>query len=214
MDGEGRRAAAQALPLADSYVVAPTDSGLANAAVEADMVVSRFAGERVDPASVEKLDEVFAAGGRSLLHFVCHGKSGNGQQTLVLQGRQEMRPLFLRGMPHLEHGIRASRPLVFLNACEVGRLEPGLVGAGGFAEAFMNLGAGGVVAALWSVKDDLAHQLAEEFYRRVEAEPTTPYAAILRDLRGRSYADDRAAEDTWAAYCFYGDPLAAGRAAD
>ena len=109
----------------------------------------------------------------------------------MLQGRQEMRPLFLRGMPHLEHGVRASRPLVFLNACEVGRLEPGLVGAGGFAEAFMNLGAGGVVAALWSVKDDLAHQLAEEFYRRVEAEPTTPYAAILRDLRARSYADDR-----------------------
>jgi hypothetical protein len=197
----------QRLPLADSWVVAPTDSGLQKAADEARMVRDAFAGELIDPASIEMLDTFLGRGGRSLLHFVCHGTSKEGQQALVMQGKEELRPYFLRGMSNFEKAVRAHRPLVFLNACEVGRLEPGLVGAGGFAEAFMNLGAGGVVAALWSVKDDLAHELAEEFYRRVREEPATPFAAILRDLRRRSY-EGTTAEDTWAAYCFYGDPLA------
>jgi hypothetical protein len=197
----------QRLPLADSWVVAPTDSGLQKAADEARMVKDSFPGELIDPASIEMLDTFLGRGGRSLLHFVCHGTSKEGQQALVMQGKEELRPYFLRGMSNFEKAIRAHRPLVFLNACEVGRLEPGLVGAGGFAEAFMNLGAGGVVAALWSVKDDLAHELAEEFYRRVREEPATPFAAILRDLRRRSY-EGTTAEDSWAAYCFYGDPLA------
>jgi hypothetical protein len=72
----------------------------------------------------------------------------------------------------------------------------------------MILGASGVIAPLWSVKDSIAHQVAVEFYGRIEKEPRTPFAEILRDLRKRSYADE-GGEDTWAAYCFYGDPLAA-----
>jgi len=87
------------------------------------------------------------------------------------------------------------------------RKEPALIGVGGFAEQFMILGASGVIAPLWSVKDSIAHQVAVQFYERVEREPDTPFAEILRDLRRKSYADE-GGEDTWAAYTFYGDPLA------
>ena len=101
-----------------------------------------------------------------------------------------------------------THPLVFLNACEIGRTTPALVGIGGFAKAFLELGASAVIAPLWSVKDGIAHEIADTFYNRVKAEPKTPFADILRDLRGKAY-DAAKAEDTYAAYCFYGDPAAA-----
>lgn len=198
----------QALPLTHSYVVAPADSGLKKAEAEADMVLASFAGERVAPASMESLNDFLDRRGTALLHFICHGLSRDGKQVLQLEQREELPAYFLRGMPGVEKGLASERPLVFLNACQVGRQEAGLVGPEGFAQAFMALGAGGVVAALWSVKDDLANELATKFYERVKAEPKTPFAEILRDLRARSYEGSEA-EDTWAAYCFYGDPLAA-----
>jgi CHAT domain-containing protein len=96
-----------------------------------------------------------------------------------------------------------------LNACEVGRPSPELVGVGGFAATFIGLGAGCVVAALWSVKDTVAHELATAFYDHLREYPDTSLAEILRKLRGRSYDEENTApEDTWAAYCFYGDPTA------
>lgn len=197
----------QQLPLTNSYVVAPTDPRLAKAADEAAMVIKRVPGDLIEPASVAMLDEVLRRDKRSLIHFICHGKSEEGQQILVFQGWEVIQPYFLRGMGNLERALREKRPLIFLNACGTGRLERGLVGAGGFAETFMKLGAGGVVAALWDIEDHVAHQVAEEFYRRVQESSITPFAAILRDLRRRAY-ESGTDEDTWAAYCFYGDPLA------
>ena len=42
------------------------------------------------------------------------------------------------------------------------------------------------------------------FYERVRAEPTLPFADALRDIRKLAYEGDDP-EDSWAAYCFYGD---------
>jgi hypothetical protein len=58
------------------------------------------------------------------------------------------------------------------------------------------------------VKDSIAHEVAVEFYTEALANPKRPFADILRDIRAKAYADD-AGEDTYAAYCFYGDPLTA-----
>jgi CHAT domain len=198
----------QRVPLQDAYVVAPRDSRLANAEEEVAMVVRQFPGKRIDPAGMRELDTSLGEQGRTLLHFICHGKSGTaGSQILVLEQRQELNASLLRAMPGVKKAFKAGKPLVFLNACEVGRQEPALVGAGGFAEIFMTLGASGVIAPLWSVKDSVAHEIAETFYKRVAEEPETPFSEILRDLRKKSYAAE-GGEDTYAAYCFYGDPLA------
>jgi hypothetical protein len=202
-------AAPQHIPIRDSWVIAPRDSELANAEEEAAMVLREIPGVRIDPACIGGLEAEFAQQGRTLLHFVCHGKSGSGGQVLELENDEELETSYLRALPPMSKLVFwASRPLVFLNACEVGREEPALVGVGGFAEQFMILGASGVIAPLWSVRDSIAHQVAVEFYERIEKEPRTPFAEILRDLRRRSYADG-GGEDTWAAYTFYGDPLAA-----
>jgi CHAT domain len=203
-------AAPQRIALRDSWVVAPRDSQLKDAEEEAGMVLREIPGERIDPACVEGLEQAFTRQGRTLLHFVCHGKSGAaGGQALEMENEEELDASYLRALPAgPKKSFRAGKPFVFLNACEVGREEPALVGVGGFAEQFMILGASGVIAPLWSVKDSIAHRVAVEFYDRIKKEPQTPFAEILRDLRKRSYADE-GGEDTWAAYCFYGDPLAA-----
>jgi hypothetical protein len=202
--------APQRIPLRDAWVVAPTDSKLASAEEEAALVLKEITGERVTPASIAMLVQDLGKQGRSLLHFICHGESGDdGGQILILEKKEKLNAGFLRGMkPEVKKAFRASKPLVFLNACQVGRVVPALIGVGGFAEQFMILGASGVIAPLWSVKDSIAHELAVALYQRIEQEPQTPFAEILRDLRKRSYADE-GGEDTWAAYCFYGDPLAA-----
>src|SRR5439155_1500083 len=101
---------------------------------------------------------------------------------------------------------RKNKPFIFLNACEVGRPQPALVGVGGFAQTFIGCGACAVVAPLWSVKDDIAHDIAVEFYETVVKNPDKPFAGILSDIRSKAYA--AGFEDTYAAYCFYGDPLA------
>jgi hypothetical protein len=59
------------------------------------------------------------------------------------------------------------------------------------------------------VKDGIAHQVAETFYNTVRSEPGTPFAEIVRRLRSKAY-EGNSAEDTYAAYCFYGDPCATG----
>ena len=100
------------------------------------------------------------------------------------------------------------RPVVFLNACEVGRGAPALVGLGGFVSSFIRLGATAVIAPLWSVDDVAAHAIAEEFYRAVKERPGTPFSRIFSEIRAKAY-DRKIAEDTYAAYCFYGDPYAA-----
>ena len=82
-----------------------------------------------------------------------------------------------------------------------------MVGAGGLAAVFTDLGAGAVVAPLWSVKDTIAHQIALEFYTEAKSQKPVVYAEIIRNLRAKAY-DEPAAEDSYAAYCFYGDPLA------
>jgi len=43
-----------------------------------------------------------------------------------------------------------------------------------------------------------------------KVEPTRPFAAILRDIRRKAY--EPGARDTYAAYCFYGDPAAVVKA--
>jgi hypothetical protein len=201
------------VPLTDSWIFAPSYRGprprpLVNAPAEAELVRSKFAGTTISPALFNTFEAAMQSGGRSLLHFVCHGSSsGAGAQAIIDEDNLDFSSTALGGAAATPKACAASKPFVFLNACEVGRTTPALIGVGGFAAAFIELGASCVVAPLWSVKDDIAHKVAEEFYNATLAKPGRPFAEILADIRARAYAAGDA-EDTYAAYCFYGDPLA------
>jgi hypothetical protein len=198
----------QSVRLRRAFVVCPTDSNLTASAEEAAMVIASVAaGESVDPASADRLDELLGQDPPSLLHFICHGKTDEDSgQYLTLQGKLKLSTTMLSGLEGVCSGLQRGRPLVFLNACEVGRQEIDLASPDGFAQVFMQEGAAAVIAPLWSVKDGIAHEIAATFYRQLKK--GEPLAAILRDLRAKSYEDP--SEDTYAAYCFYGDPLAVG----
>jgi hypothetical protein len=209
---------AQVLRLKDCRVVAPVYNGeevegqvvnpLPYADEEADFVLSKFSGHRIAPALYDTFDADMEAGGASLLHFVCHGAEQSAvAQRMHFEQSQVVSSLQIKGSDSVGAACKKHKPLVFLNACEVGRMQPALVNVGGFAQAFIDQGASAVIAPLWSVKDDIAHIVAKDFYDAIEKSPTRPFAEIIRDIRAKAY-QMATVEDTYAAYCFYGDPLA------
>lgn len=206
---------AQKIPLLDSWVFAPRyrpnqrPTPLAKAADEAALVLAAFAGGEVSPAAFDGLEAAMKIGGRSLIHFVCHGSSVGGSQAIICEDATELSSTALGGAIALGKACAARRPLVFLNACEVGRTTPALVGTGGFGPAFIQVGASGVLAPLWSVKDTIAHEVASEFYQAISADAKKSFASVLQTIREKAYAAGGTGEDTYAAYCFYGDPHAA-----
>ena len=209
--GPGHRSPKQNDVIDASYIVAGTkyirQKRLKTAADEAKWVADRFDGTIVTPASRAGLDKLLEERAVGLLHFVAHGKSDpKAPQLLVLDDDAIFNSMQVRAMKGLTAACQTKAPLVFLNACEVGRPAPSLVGAGGFASEFIKAGARGVVAPLWSVKDSLAHEVAVDFYQAALDKPQRPFADILREIRAKSYAEG-GGEDTYAAYCFYGDPL-------
>jgi hypothetical protein len=198
----------QRIPLRTSLVVAPRYRGsrvLATAEEEAEYVCARFGGRRIDPARFEQLEAVFAEGGADLLHFICHGEADRGGvQVLLLEDPDLLDAQQVRAMAGLSAACRSHHPLVFLNACEVGRAAPGLVGPSGFARSFIDVDASGVIGTLWSVDDRTAHDVATRFYAGLA--PDVPFAEVLRRIRADGFS--LAGDDSYAAYCFYGDPAA------
>lgn len=143
------------------------------------------------------------------MHFVGHGQHGT-TQAVLLDGAERLTSTQVAGMMSLRRAWRSTAPVVFLNACKVGRAAPALSGAGGLVRAWIEAGAGAVIAPLWSVRDKIAHEIVLEFYSRVKREPCMPYAQIIRDIRAMAYVAG-GGEDTYASYCFFGTPLAAAR---
>jgi hypothetical protein len=102
--------------------------------------------------------------------------------------------------------LGARRTLIFLNACDVARQRPSLIGTDGLASGFAELGAAAVVAPLWTVDDEAAHGVAQRFYDLLKSKRPQSLAAILRKIRQMAY--DGKGSDTHAAYCLFGDPRA------
>ena len=101
-------------------------------------------------------------------------------------------------------GLKLSSSLVVLSACETsrGRLLPG-EGVLGPAQAFLQAGAGAVVASYWRVDDLSTSKFMQEFYRYLLAE-RLPAATALR----RAQLDEAEASSShdWAAFSLYGWP--------
>lgn len=99
-----------------------------------------------------------------LLHFACHGQADSKKierASLLLQERKingVYVPTYLtqtevQESPDFTSLPQGLRPMVVVNACEAGRRGFQLTTMGGFAQAFISLGAGLFVGASWSVGD-------------------------------------------------------------
>lgn len=202
----------QECTLTDSYVVVPTyPNPLQHAAQEGEMVRSNFQGTLIAPATYEQLTGALGARSVSLVHFACHGRTDPAKgQFIVLDNREELYAVSASGSAQFLKGFSA-QPLVFLNACEAGRQEISLSGPQGFAPVFTDLGATAVIAAIWSVEDKVAGKIAQTLYERIMQGGDVLLATELQRLRELAYSvpagQTNSATDSYAAYCFYGDPL-------
>jgi CHAT domain-containing protein/tetratricopeptide (TPR) repeat protein len=101
-------------------------------------------------------------------------------------------------------GLKFSSNLVVLSACETsrGRLLPG-EGVLGPAQAFLQAGAGAVLASYWRVDDLATSKFMQGFYRYLLAE-RLPAATALR--RAQIEAAEASPSHDWAAFSLYGWP--------
>ena len=184
---------------------------LPGAEAERALVRQFFAGaSEVEPTTRSVRQLLQTSGGFDLLHVACHGvaeSSNIWEAALVLQIPKtgESTAGDRLGMPtvRMSADLWANRPLVFLNACQLGRQGRLMTGTGGLAEAFIRQGAGLVVGSLWSIADDEALTFARAFYAALTSGRTLIQAT----------AEARAAaaalhEPTWLAYAVYGHPYA------
>jgi hypothetical protein len=186
---------------------------LLKAEAEGDELARRWGAIRLK-ATVDEMNALLEAGleqdgvllgGAEAIHFACHGEVDPRQPqeaTIFLDNDWPLdASLFLEAPVGRTH-----QPFLFLNACQVGQAGESLGDYAGFAGCCLRNGFRGFVAPLWSVSDDIAHEVALQFYDAAFAAPPTPVAEILRRIRCRYPANDRIPASTWLAYVFYGNP--------
>ena len=145
-------------------------------------------------------------GGFQVLHFATHGQfnSEDADQSQLELADGTLIPADLQGSGL--RGIRKGRPLVFLNACNIGRSAFGLTGLGGWADKLFNEAqVSAFVGTLWEVTDDLAAEFSAQFYDALAAGKTLSEALHTARMHIRELAP---ANPTWLAYTLYGDPNA------
>lgn len=179
--------------------------------------------ERVPARSTEVLGLLRSPPRRpDVLHFICHGETvseATWNAELLLEGDaiegETYEPETLAATQvRAQANLRCDEgpgPIVFLNACRVGRRGRGLSGVGGFADAFLRptseRGASVFVGPMWNVKDETAVLFAGKFYEQL----LKPDVALVQAVKAARGAAKASRDPTWLAYSVYGDPFARRR---
>lgn len=194
------------LTLRNLALVVPSDSGLPLSGAE-KAYVSSLAGRHRKvtevPATFAELQDAFASGVYDGWHFTGHGAARDenpDRSPIILSEGESFTPESLSGSAA---NVGLPHPLVFINACQVGRAGMALTGIGGWANRFIEAGAGAFIGAYWSVFDEPAFAFATEVYTRLLA--GVPVGRAVRDAR---LAIRRSGDPTWLAYTVFADPLA------
>ncbi|UFH60360.1 DUF7379 domain-containing protein [Sulfurovum mangrovi] len=148
-----------------------------------------------------------------ILHFACHGTANPNSiwdAGLLMQGKmqgntykeEKLLSSEVEGYAKLQHD-GSPGPLVFLNACQIGRTGYSLTGTGGFARAFMKQGAGAFIGTHWSIGDNSALEFTKTFYTQLK-EGKNMMSAVTAARK----AAKNNQEVTWLSYVIYADPYA------
>jgi len=192
-----RPAPRPSVPVRTSAVVTADYTGISgwtkleNAQSEAAEVANMFTPPAVTiaPSLWSVIDLLRGNPQADVLHVALHGQfdaQGN-QEGIVLIDEQAggARSAAFLTPAAIENGELTSGPFVFLNACQVGSDERVLGDYGGLASTLLRIGAAGVVAPLWNIDDDVAREVASEFYTATLADPAVPVTELMRRIRAR-----------------------------
>lgn len=195
------------LTLRNMAVVVPSDSQLPCAFSERDYLLSLAQnGRQVTriPARFLDLHRAFASGEYDGWHFTGHGlyrDTDPNRSVMHLEIHETFTPEQLVGVVS---NLGRARPLVFFNACQIGRSGMALTDIGGWAKQFLFAGAGAFIGAYWSVYDQSACDFAKEVYNRLLA--GLPIGKAVQEAR---LTIKEAGDPTWLAYTVFADPFAA-----
>ncbi|MGI9059979.1 MAG: CHAT domain-containing protein [Ktedonobacteraceae bacterium] len=194
------------LTLQNMAVVVPSDSGLPCAFSELEYLLSLAqSGRRVKRIPAKFLDvyNALASGEYDGWHFTGHGgyrASDPNRSAIYLENRETFKPEQLVGVVT---NLGASRPLVFLDACQIGRSGMSLTDIGGWAKQFLFAGAGAFIGPYWSVYDQPACDFAKELYKRLLVG-----LSIGKAVQEARLAIKATGDPTWLAYTVFADPFA------
>lgn len=189
--------------IAPEYGPESGNQPLPGAQWEAEELVREFAAEPIHGTRkrVRKLLE--STDGVQLIHFAGHGEYTKESAELGSIWLSDA-ALVPGDLTQAKLG-RASRPFVFLNACEVGERGWALTRIGGWAEAFTDVGFSGFIGPYWAVNDRVALKAALLFYRSLSAGLSV--AEAVRQIRLKFYTDDEdAGHPSWLAYTLHCQP--------
>ena len=195
-----------ALSLKKMALVIPKDSGLPYAASERDYMLSLAKdGREVKriPATFLDVKEALSKGEYDGWHFTGHGGFRGpdpNRSAMLLENREEMTP---EDLSDEASNLGLARPLVFLNACQIGRGAMSLTDIGGWAAQILRAGAGAFIGAYWSIYDQAAKDFAQAFYSRLLSGMEIGTAAKEARQSIKPLGDP-----TWLAYTVFADPLA------
>ena len=149
------------------------------------------------------LRELIRRGDFGLLHFACHNNFCVDQGPSISFGDRSFTTTSM-GTAKADLTLQSFAPLVFINACRSAGLAATYNRLDGWAEAFLQAGAGAFIGSLWAVSDRPARNFAELFYQQLLDGATLGTAAMA----ARQAMAKRAGDPTWLAYAVYGDPRA------
>jgi CHAT domain-containing protein len=171
--------------------------------------VHNVTAQAVEPSPAALLDTLHQ-GAFDVLHLSCHGQASHDdidQSELIIADRPGAAPNTADPVVVTARTVRSEAeleergPLVFLNACESGRLAPSLTAWGGWPLTFWERGAGAFVGTSWPVRENPAGAFAQGFYEKLLDGGTLAQAAGAARQRAKALGDS-----SWLAYKVYGQP--------
>jgi hypothetical protein len=162
------------------------------------------------PENMRQLFEGTIAGADDIhaIHFACHGE--------VQPDSPELNAIYLSDGSALNEYVflgaqigERSKPILFLNACQVGTQGELLGESAGFGAGCLYAGFRAFVAPLWSIDDATAREVALDFYRTAfDGTKRTFVSSFFQNTRGKFAPKSRTdvPESTYLAYVYYGHP--------
>jgi patatin-related protein len=154
-------------------------------------------------SALTPLEDLIARGDFGLLHFACHNTYDPAGGSSIKLGNVQFTPM-LMNTAAINKGLARSAPTVFINACRSAGLAATYNQLDGWANKFLEAGAGAFIGSLWAVSDGGAREFSEELYGRLK----TGFSLGEAVKRAREAAAGVPDDPTWLAYTVYGDPRA------
>jgi len=151
------------------------------------------------PADLKCFEDLLDSDGVQIVHFNGHGEwdDSGDLASLRVSDKEVIQAMAFSGRKLGQ----TAHPILYLNACSVGRNTERLGQPGGFAATCLRGGWSGVIAPYWKIYDPQAMQFGVDLYRKLKSGISIGEA--LQQLRC-----DQPDNFTAQSYCYFGDPYA------